>query len=377
MNADKDSRDNTDSMKESRKALIAMSGGVDSSVAALRMQQEGYCCIGITMKLYDNEDIGIPKGHTCCSLDDVEDARQVCFRLGMPHYTLNFKDDFAEKVIDRFVDAYEKGDTPNPCIDCNRFMKFAKLYDKARMLGCEKIVTGHYARVWYDAASGRWVLGRAKNPAKDQSYVLYFMTQEMLAHTAFPLGEYTDKETVRSLAEMSGFTNAKKHDSQDICFVPDGDYAAFIRRRTGKEYPAGNFTDSEGHVLGRHKGQIHYTIGQRRGLGLALPAPLYVCRKDLKTNNIILSSDEGLYSSRLIADDFNWICMTPGKEPVRVTAKPRYRAKEAPAAAYPLSDGRVLIEFDEPQRALTTGQAIVLYSQDLVVGGGTITEIPK
>ena len=211
-----------ENIQSPKRALIAMSGGVDSSVAAMLMCREGYECIGVTMKLYDNEDIGLSKGHTCCSLDDVEDARGVAYQLGMRFYVMNFKEDFSEKVIDRFVDAYETGRTPNPCIDCNRYMKFAKLYHRAQEVGCDVIVTGHYARIEYDENRGRWLLKKSKNTAKDQSYVLYFMTQEQLAHTRFPLGEFETKEEVRSLAAEYHFTNAGKHDSQDICFVPDG-----------------------------------------------------------------------------------------------------------------------------------------------------------
>ena len=372
------------------RALIAMSGGVDSSVAALLMQKAGYDCVGVTMKLYDSEESSpaqaqdgrgpensLPQYHTCCSLDDTDDARQVCYRLGIPHYVVNFKESFSENVIDRFVAAYERGDTPNPCIDCNRYLKFARLFDRASALGCEKIATGHYARVSYDNEKKRWLLKRAAYAAKDQTYVLYFLTQEMLSRTCFPLGEEPDKEKVRALAKAHGFDNASKHDSQDICFVPDGDYAAFISRRTGRTYPPGDFVNEEGKVLGRHKGLIRYTIGQRRGLGLALPAPLYVRSKDPEHNTVLLTPDAGLYSRELTAGDFNWISIkapAPGQE-IRVTAKPRYRAPEAPATAAANTDGTVRIVFDDPQRAITSGQAVVLYDGDTVVGGGTICQV--
>ncbi len=356
----------------SGRALIAMSGGVDSSVAALRMQQMGYACTGVTMKLYDNEQIGLDKGRTCCSLDDVEDARQVCYRMGIPHYVLSLKDCFSEKVIDRFVQAYERGETPNPCIDCNRFLKFDSLFSRMEILDCQVFVTGHYARVEYDPVRERWLLKKARNRAKDQSYVLYFMTQQMLSRARFPLGEYEDKEEIRRIAAEAGFDNARKHDSQDICFVPDGDYAAFIERRTGKPWPAGNFVDREGHILGKHKGQIRYTIGQRRGLGLSLPAPLYVCDKDPEENVVILSPEEALFTRELAAEDFNWIACDPPAGPIRVCARSRYNAKEAPATAAVLKDGRVRVVFDEPVRAITPGQAVVLYDGDIVVGGGTI-----
>ena len=357
-----------------KRALIAMSGGVDSSVAAALMREAGYECVGVMMKLFQNETVDIPKGHTCCSLDDAEDARSVAFRLGMKFYVFNFTDDFASQVIDRFVRAYENGATPNPCIDCNRYMKFARLYHRAGELDCDLIVTGHYARISYDADRGRWLLKKAKNEAKDQSYVLCFMNQEQLAHTCFPLGEYESKEEVRALAEQYGFANARKHDSQDICFVQDGDYGNFMEHYTGKTYPHGDFVDTEGNVLGEHRGIIRYTIGQRKGLGLALPAPMYVCRKDMKENKVILSAESGLYSRELTAADFNWIAYEHPEHPLRVTAKTRYHAKEALATVYALEGGKAKVVFDEPQRAITIGQAVVLYEGDVVVGGGTICE---
>ena len=359
----------------SKKALIAMSGGVDSSVSAALMIKEGYDCIGVTMKLYENETVGMAKESTCCSLSDTEDARKVCSRLGMPYYVLNFKEDFAAQVIDRFVAAYEAGDTPNPCIDCNRYMKFDKLYQRAKELDCDYIVTGHYARVEYDETTGRYLLKKSKNEAKDQSYVLAFLDQEQLKHTIFPLGGFVSKEEVREIAETHGFVNARKHDSQDICFVPEGNYADFMKQYTGKEYPVGDFVTTDGKKLGEHKGIIRYTIGQRKGLGLALPAPMYVCRKDMEKNEVILSSEDALFTTTCIVDEFNWIAYDEPKEPVRVTAKTRYRAKEAPATARVRSDGRVELVFDEPQRAITTGQAAVLYDGENVVGGGTIVEV--
>ena len=247
---------------EKKKALIAMSGGVDSSVSAALMKEQGYDCIGVTMKLFRSETVCVAKEKSCCSLEDVEDARRVATQLGMPYYVFNFTDDFGKQVIDRFVHAYETGATPNPCIDCNRYMKFDRLFRRARELGCDTIVTGHYARTAFDETRGRWLLKRGVNTAKDQSYVLCFLTQEQLAAARFPLGEYENKEAVREVAERYGFINARKHDSQDICFVPDGDYAKFIENYTGKTYPPGDFVDPDGRVLGRHKGIIRYTIGQ-------------------------------------------------------------------------------------------------------------------
>ena len=354
------------------KALIAMSGGVDSSAAALCMQRDGCTCIGVTMKLYDNEEIGTGQGSTCCSLNDVEDARAVCYRLGITHYVVNLKEEFSRMVIDRFVRAYERGDTPNPCIDCNRFMKFSRLFDKARILDCDVVVTGHYARTAYDEKKGVWQLKKARNTAKDQSYVLYFLDQAMLSRVRFPLGEFEDKEQIRQMAQAEGFVNARKRDSQDICFVPDGDYTAFIENRTGISHPPGNFVDASGRILGQHRGLVRYTIGQRRGLGLALPAPLYVRSKNYRDNTVLLTPEKDLYTRELTAGDFNWIPGKPPKEALRCTARPRYRAPEAPAVAEPLSDGRVRVIFDEPQRAITSGQAVVLYDGENVLGGGTI-----
>lgn len=356
-----------------KNALIAMSGGVDSSVAALIMKEKGYTCKGATMKLYDNEDIGISREKTCCSLDDVEDARSVAYRLDMPYYVFNFKDEFEKQVIDRFICAYESGATPNPCIDCNRFLKFEKMFERARDLECDTIVTGHYARIEKDEASGRFMLKKAVDITKDQSYVLYSLTQKQLAHVLFPLGTYTKAE-IREIAEKNGFINAKKRDSQDICFVPDGDYGKFIEHHTGKTFPQGDFVDKDGNVLGQHKGIIRYTIGQRKGLGLALKAPGYVCKKCMETNRVVIGSNSDLFTRSLIAEDFNWIAYDAPNVPVRVKAKTRYRQTEQWATAEVLENGRVKIVFDEPQRAITKGQAAVLYNGDIVVGGGTIAE---
>ncbi len=257
-----------------KKALIAMSGGVDSSLAAKIMVERGYECIGCTMKLFQNEDAGVERSRTCCSLDDVEDARSVAYKLGMPFYVFNFTDAFRDEVIHKFVESYENGITPNPCIDCNRYMKFGKLLDRARVLGCDCIVTGHYARI--EETDNGFVLKKALDETKDQSYVLYSMTQEQLSHTVFPLGGMRKSE-VRDIAGSSGFVNANKPDSQDICFVPDGDYARVVEMHAGRSFAEGNFVDREGNILGRHKGIIRYTVGQRRGLGISAAEPLYVC----------------------------------------------------------------------------------------------------
>ena len=353
-----------------KKALIAMSGGVDSSVAAYLMKKQGYDCMGVTMKLFQNEEIGVPRAHTCCSLEDVEDARSVAFRLGIPYHVFNFADRFEETVIDRFVRSYECGITPNPCIDCNRFLKFDKLYRRARELGYDYVVTGHYAQTGYDEASGRFLLRKSADAAKDQSYVLYALTQDELSHTQFPLGSMTKPE-VRRIAEEQCFLNAHKHDSQDICFVQNGNYADFIEHYTGKIYPPGDFVGTDGRVLGRHRGIIHYTVGQRRGLGLSFPEPMYVSKVDPISNTVVLAPERELYSKEVTAKDINLISVPEITKPTRLKAKIRYRQSEQWASVTQSGD-RLHAVFDEPQRAVTKGQALVLYDGDIVVGGGTI-----
>ncbi len=350
------------------KALIAMSGGVDSGVAAFLIKNAGYDCMGVTMKLYDNEDIGISGDKTCCSLDDIEDARNIAIKLGIPYYVFNFKDDFEEKVIKNFIDTYEKGGTPNPCIECNRYLKFEKLMQKMYELKYDYVVTGHYADIEYK--DGRYYLKRGADKSKDQSYVLYSLTQEQLAHTLFPVGRY-DKNEIRKIAEEQGFYNAHKPDSQDICFVPDGDYASFIERHTGNIYPKGDFVDTQGNVLGTHNGIIRYTIGQRKGLGIAVGKPVYVCKKDIENNKVVLGDEENLMTDTVYADNFNWIYKKI-KTGLDCTAKTRYNMVDRKCRAEICPDGRVKIVFNSPVRAVTSGQAVVLYDGDYVVGGGTI-----
>ena len=357
-------------MSGTPKALIAMSGGVDSSVAAYLMKQRGYDCTGVTLRLFDKDEPDTGE-KTCCSESDVEDARSVCRRLGIPYYVYNFKDRFEETVITRFIRAYENGCTPNPCIDCNRFIKFEKLLLRAEELGFDCVVTGHYATVEYHEPTGRYLLKKARDLSKDQSYVLYSLTQRQLAKTVFPLGEMT-KEDARTLAEQLDFINARKHDSQDICFVPDGDYARFIEAHTGKTYPCGAFVDEDGNELGTHKGIIRYTIGQRKGLGLALPHPMYVKEKNLAENKVVLCDNAALFSRELLADDLNLIAVEKIKEPLRVNARVRYNQKEQPATVYAVDENTIRVVFDEPQRAISKGQAVVLYQGDYVLGGATI-----
>ena len=357
-----------------KKAIIAMRGGVDSSVAALLCQQQGFDCVGVTLALTDNSDRGLPEEafpgeRTCCSVDDVADARSVAFRLGMPFYVFNFKEAFRREVMDRFAAAYQRGETPNPCIDCNPYIKFAKLMHRGAVIGFPYGATGQYARVEQDRATGRWLLKKGLDENKDQSYMLYSLTQWELSRLLLPLGGLTKEET-RRLAEEHGFVNARKRDSQDICFVPDGDYAAFIRRWTGRDFPPGDFVGTQGEVYGQHKGIIHYTVGQRKGLGLSFPQPMFVKELDVENNQVVLSKAEELFSQTVAARDVNLISVESIPEPLRVKARVRYRQKEQPATVVQTGPDELRVVFDQPQRAITPGQALVLYDGATVVGGG-------
>ena len=338
-------------------AMIAMSGGVDSAVAAYLTLQEGFACLGATMQLHQG-------------FGGTEDAQAVADRLGIPLYVLDFQAAFCSLVMDDFVRCYEQGLTPNPCVVCNRKLKFGALLDAAKDLGCSHIVTGHYARIRRE--NGRFLLHKAVDAAKDQSYFLYALTQEQLSRIRFPLGELT-KEQARQIALEQGFVNAKKRDSQDICFIPDGDYYAFLQRHTGKNYPAGDFLDRSGKVVGRHNGAVAYTLGQRKGLGLAMGAPVYVCGKDMAANTVTVGPNEALFHKTLRANDWFFHPFDALEAPIRVMAKARSRMTEQPATIYPEENGFARVEFDEPQRAITPGQAVVLYDGDLVIGSGTIT----
>ena len=351
-----------------KRVLVAMSGGVDSSVTAWLLKQQGYDCVGVTMKLYDNEMAGLERGRTCCSLDDVEDARGVAWRLGMRHYTFNFKTEFEDEVIRPFAESYLRGETPNPCIECNRRLKFDRLLRRAGEVGCDYIATGHYARI--EQADGRFLLRKAADDSRDQSYVLYMLTQEQLARTLFPLGGLRKTE-VRRIAEEQGFVNARKRDSQDICFIPDGDYPAFLERYTGRELPPGRLVDSAGNTLGPCRNAAAYTIGQRRGLGLSADARRSVCGKAMADNTVTVGPERDLMAGGLTAGNFNWI-VPPGQVPFPAEARVRYHQKEEPVTVTPRADGTVRLDFLRPRRAPAPGQAVVLYDGDVVLGGGTI-----
>ncbi|MDR1150031.1 MAG: tRNA 2-thiouridine(34) synthase MnmA [Clostridiales bacterium] len=355
----------------SKKALIAMSGGVDSSVSAYIIKKQKFDCFGVTIKQFNNRDINIDEKKTCCSLDDILDARNIAHSIKIPHYVINFINDFKKQVIDRFVRGYQIGETPNPCIYCNRYIRFEKLLSYAKQLDINYIVTGHYARIEYNKKSNRYLLKKAIDETKDQSYVLYCATQDQLAHFLFPLG-YFYKSEVREIARNQGFLNAEKHDSQDICFVQKNNYSKFIEQYTKKNYENGNFVDTNNNLIGIHKGLIKYTIGQRKGLGLSLKKPMYVLSKNINNNTVTLCEEKKLFAKTLLATDFNWIAHDKIDNSIRIKAKIRYKQSEQWATAEQISKKIVRITFDSPQRAITKGQAVVLYDGDIVVGGGTI-----
>lgn len=350
----------------SQRVFVAMSGGVDSAAAALLLRQAGYNVTGVTLRLHPYKD----RPGLCGSADDIETARAVAAGMGIPHVVLDLCDLFRERVMDRFVWAYTHGRTPNPCIDCNREIKFGALLDWALDQGADAMATGHYARVRLDTPSGRWQLLRGADRRKDQTYFLYQLTQHQLAHLLLPVGDY-DKPAIRDKAREAGLDNADKGDSQDICFVPDGDYVTFLQRQ-GLTLTPGDFLDEAGRVLGRHRGLPCYTIGQGNGLGVAVGRHVYVLEKDQVHNAIVLGDDSALYASSLLASHVNWISGQIPAMPVRCAAKTRYSQVETPCTAYPLPDGGLRVVFDQPQRAITAGQAVVLYDGDEVLGGGTI-----
>lgn len=353
-----------------QKVMIAMSGGVDSSVAAYLMKEAGYTVIGGMLRLHDKKDF-IDADSGCCTTQDIEDARMVAKKLDIPFHLFDYTTSFNDCVIDDFVNCYRSGGTPNPCVTCNRTVKFPLMLQEAKKLGCDLLATGHYARTERDERTGRYLLKKAVDLSKDQSYVLYGLTQAQLAHIVFPLGEKT-KDEARVIAQQAQLLTAHKSDSQDICFIPKGDYASFIESYTGTTFPKGKFVDKQGQILGIHQGMIRYTIGQRKGLGLALPAPMYVVEKSMQRNEVVLGFEPDLMTTALQANHINLISVDKIEGEVAVKARVRYQQVETDAIVKQTENATLQVTFAQPQRAVTKGQSVVLYQDDQVLGGGTI-----
>lgn len=364
-------------MERNNRVIVGMSGGVDSTVAAYQLKEMGYEVIGVNMRLWQDdflEEEHFKRDGGCCSLSSVEDARRVCEKIGIPFYALDFKGVFKEKVVDYFIDAYHNAETPNPCIACNKYVKFEALLEKAHELGAYYVATGHYAKMGFDEALGRYVIRKSNAVKKDQTYALYNLTQEQIKHILMPLGEFKSKEDVRAIAAKLDVQMSRKSDSQEICFVPDQDYVGFLKRNSDLKVAGGDFVGTDGEKLGEHQGIINYTIGQRKGLGVTFGKPMYVIDIDKATNEVVLGNNEDVHSETLYADEVNFIPFETLEGPYSCAAKVRYSAKEAPCTLYP-EGAMVKVVFETPQRAVTPGQAVVFYKDDLLVGGGTIKRV--
>lgn len=348
-----------------------MSGGVDSSVAAYLLKNAGYDVIGVTMQIWQKEDEDVvSENGGCCGLSAVEDARRVSQRLGIPHYVMNFRDEFQDKVIRYFMEEYLAGRTPNPCIACNRYVKWESLLERSMQIGADYIATGHYSRI-ARLPNGRYAIRRSATAAKDQTYALYNLTQEQLARTLMPVGDY-DKDRIREIADEIGLSVAHKPDSMEICFVPDGDYARYIDENSGRALPEGNFVTRDGQVIGRHKGITHYTVGQRKGLNLSMGRPVFVVEIRPETNEVVIGDSEDVFTDRLVCTQLNYMSVPDFEYDMPVTAKIRYNHQGAGARVRKLGEDMAEVIFDEPVRAVTPGQAVVFYDGDYVAGGGTI-----